>query len=332
MTKYTPEVVEYLKKNSDTPLKKQLKELKEKFGLDITYIALSCIREKYGIKRSHIFFNTEVLDFLKKNADLRIDEQVELIKKQFGVEVSNKQIVSARMYYGIKRSVHFNSIFPKPVQDFIKENRYVYKNKEMAEAVNKTFGTSYTHSQIACFRRENNIVYSLFASEMGDFIVQHKNESNAEITEKLNRTFGTDYTMIQVRGYISQRKIRGVQRSFRPYKHKEFDERLRNSENSRWEVLVNGRWIPKSKYVYEKSTGEKVEEGKVCVFLDGNIENFSLDNMIFVSRRLLGFVNNYLNGTCKNNGELTKFKYDIAELKLLITEKQRKLNEKAVKK
>ena len=332
MTKYTPEVIEYLKKNSDTPLKKQLKELKEKFGLDITYLALSCIRAKYGIKRSYIFFNTEVLDFLKKNADLRIDEQVELIKKQFGVEVSNKQIAVARMYYGIKRSVHFNSIFPKPVQDFIKENRYVYKNKEMAEAVNKTFGTSYTHMQIACFRRENNIVYSLFTSEMGDFIVQHKNESNAEITEKLNRTFGTDYTMIQVRGYISQRKIRGVQRSFRPYKHKEFDERKKNSGNSRWEVLVNGRWIPKSRYVYEKATGEKVEEGKICVFLDGNIENFSLDNMIFVNRRLLGFVNNYLKGTCKNNGELTKFKYDIAELKLLITEKQRKLNEKAVKK
>ena len=54
MTKYTPEVIEYLKKNSDTPLKKQLKELEEKFGLEITYFALANIRQKYGIKRSLI--------------------------------------------------------------------------------------------------------------------------------------------------------------------------------------------------------------------------------------------------------------------------------------
>ena len=277
-------------------------------------------------------YTPEVIEYLKKNADLPIKEQVECLKERFGLDVSYGSVVAVRIREKIKRSVHFNSIFPKPVQDFIKENRYVCRNKEMAEAVNKTFGTSYTHRQITCFRRENNIGYSLFTSEMGDFIAQHKNESNAEITEKLNSTFGTNYTMIQIRGYISQRKIRGVQRSFRPYKHKEFDERLKNGGNCRWEVLVNGRWIPKSRYIYEKATGEKIEEGKICVFLDGNIENFSLDNMIFVSRSLLGFVNIYLNGTCKNNGELTKFKYDIAELKLLISEKQKKLNKKAVEK
>ena len=277
-------------------------------------------------------YTSEVIEYLKKNADLPIKEQVQCLKECFGLDVSYGSVVNVRKKEKIKRSVHFNSIFPKPVQDFIKENRYVYRNKEMAEAVNKTFGTSYTHRQITFFRRKNNIGYSLFTSEMGDFIVRHKNESNAEITEKLNRTFGTNYTIFQVRGYISNRKIRGVQRSFRPYKHKEFDERLKNGGNCRWEVLVNGRWIPKSRYIYEKATGEKVEKGKVCVFLDGNIENFSLDNMIFVSRSLLGFVNIYLNGTCKNNGELTKFKYDIAELKLLISEKQKKLNKKAVEK
>lgn len=277
-------------------------------------------------------YTSEVIEYLKKNADLPIKEQVQCLKECFGLDVSYGSVVNVRKKEKIKRSVHFNSIFPKHVQDFIKENRYVYRNKEMAEAVNKTFGTSYTHRQITFFRRKNNIGYSLFTSEMGDFIVRHKNESNAEITEKLNRTFGTNYTIFQVRGYISNRKIRGVQRSFRPYKHKEFDERLKNGGNCRWEVLVNGRWIPKSRYIYEKATGEKVEEGKICVFLDGNIENFSLDNMIFVSRSLLGFVNIYLNGTCKNNGELTKFKYDIAELKLLISEKQKKLNKKAVEK
>ena len=64
MTKYTPEVVEYLKKNSDTPLKKQLKELEELFGLELTYYALSCIRQKIGIKSSFVFYDTEILDWI----------------------------------------------------------------------------------------------------------------------------------------------------------------------------------------------------------------------------------------------------------------------------
>ena len=53
--------------------------------------------------------------------------------------------------------------------------------------------------------------------------------------------------------------------------------------------------------------------------------------MVFVNRSILGFVNNYLNGTCQNNGELTKLKYDVAKLKLQICEKQRQLKEKVVK-
>ena len=124
MTKYTPEVIEYLKKNSDTPLKKQLKELEELFGLEITYSALICIRQKIGIKRSLVFYDTEILDWIKKNADLKIDKQVELIKKQFGVEVSEKQIITARFNYGIKSSVHFNSIFTKEIIDFIKKIKF----------------------------------------------------------------------------------------------------------------------------------------------------------------------------------------------------------------
>ena len=66
MTKYTPEVIEYLEKNSDTSLKKQLKELEEKFGLEITYSALSNIRQKIGVKSSPIFCDTGILDWIKK--------------------------------------------------------------------------------------------------------------------------------------------------------------------------------------------------------------------------------------------------------------------------
>ena len=162
MTKYTPEVVEYLKKNSDTPLKKQLKELEEKFGLEITYNALCCIRQEIGVKRSLVFYDTEILDCIKKNADLKIDKQIELIKNQFGVNVSKQQIISTRSHYGIKSSVHFNSIFTKEIIDFIKNHKNDYDNKTMTQKINEKFNTSYTYVQIRLYRKKNNLEYRLF--------------------------------------------------------------------------------------------------------------------------------------------------------------------------
>lgn len=331
MTKYTPEVVEYLKKNSDTPLKKQLKELKEKFGLDITYCALSNIRESYGIKKSYIFYDTEVLDFLKKNADLRIGEQVELIKKQFGVDVSEKQIVYARHHYGIKYSIHFNSIFTKEITDFIKKHKNDYDNKTMAQIINEKFNTSYTPVQIKLFRNKNNLEYRLFCKEALQYMRSHKTDSYEQLQSDVNSIFGKNYSLQQIKSACYWYKLKEFEKRIRPHRP-DYSERLRHSNNCLWEIKINGKWISKARYVYEQATGKKVGKDEVVVFLDGDINNFNLENLLCVKRKTMAVVNGQLNGTCKNNGELTKCKYNIAELKLRICEKQRKLKEKAVKK
>lgn len=334
MTKYTPEVIEYLKKNSDTPLKKQLKELEEKFGLEITYSALVCIRLKIGIKRSFVFYDTEVLDWIKKNADLKIDKQVELIKNQFGVNVSKKQIVCARLRYGIKSSVHHNSIFTKEIIDFIKKHKNDYDNKTMAQKINEKFNTSNTSVQISHFRSKNNLEYRLFCKEALEYMRNHNQDSYEQLKDDVNSIFGKNYSLQQIKSACYWYKLREFQkrRGTKSFLKPDFSERLRKSKRSRIEIKINGKWILKSKYVYETLTGKKVQDDEVIVFLDGNFNNFDLDNLLCVKRKELGVVNRQLNGTCQNNGELTKFKYDVAKLKLQICEKQRQLKEKAVKK
>ena len=333
MTKYTPEVVEYLKKNSDTPLKKQLKELEELFGLEITYSALICIRQKIGIKRSLVFYDTEILDWIKKNADLKIDKQVELIKKQFGVNVSKQQIISARLHYGIKSSVHFNSIFTKEIIDFIKKHKNDYDNKTMTQIINEKFNTSYTPVQISLFRRRNNLEYRLFCKEALEYMKNHNQDSYEQLQDDVNSIFGKNYSLQQIKSACYWYKLREYQerREVESFSKPDFSERLRKSKAARIEIKINGKWIAKSKYVYETSTGKKVQDDEVVVFLDGNINNFDLNNLLCVKRKEVGVVNGQLNGTCKNNGELTKFKYDVAKLKLQICEKQRQLKERAVK-
>ena len=330
MTKYTPAVVEYLKKNSDTPLKKQLKELEEKFGLEITYNALCCIRQEIGVKRSLVFYDTEILDCIKKNADLKIDKQIELIKNQFGVNVSKQQIISARFHYGIKSSVHFNSIFTKEIIDFIKNHKNDYDNKTMTQKINEKFNTSYTYVQIRLYRKKNNLEYRLFCKEALEYMRNYNQDSYEQLKDDVNSIFNKNYSLQQIKSACYWYKLREFQkrRERESFSKPDFSERLRKSKSSRIEIKINGKWIAKSKYVYETSTGKKVQDDEVVVFLDGNINNFDLNNLLCVKKRLLAIVNKHLSGTCKNNAELTKCKYDIAKLKTLICQKEKELNER----
>lgn len=336
MTKYTPEVVEYLKKNANTSAEKQIKELKKKFGLDVSIQALATIRKKKGIKRSVYptpIYTPEVVDWLKKNADLPIAEQVQCLKKQFGLDVSKKSIIGIRSRKVIKGSVHFNSIFSKPAMDFMKENQYVYDNKTMTEVLNQKFGTSYTQRQIARCRRRNKIVYRLFSTEILEYMKNHNTDDYEVVRENVNRLSSKNYSLQQIKSgfYFYKLKEFRKKRVVNPFRP-DYSERLRNSSACLWEIKINGKWIPKARYVYEQATGKKVGKDEVVLFLDGDINNFNLENLLCVKRKTVAVVNGQLNGTCKNNGELTKCKYNIAELKLLIGEKQRKLKEKAVKK
>ena len=333
MTKYTPEVIEYIKKNSDTPLKKQLKELEEKFGLEITYSALSNIRQKIGVKRSLVFYDTEILDWIKKNADLKIDKQVELIKKQFGVNVSKQQIISARFNYVIKSSVHHRSIFTKEIIDFIKKHKNDYDNKTMAQKINEKFNTSYTSVQIRLYRNKNNLEYRLFCKEALEYIKNHNQDSYEQLKDDVNSIFRKNYSLQQIKSACYWYKLREFQkrRKRESFSKPDFSERLRKSKAARIEIKINGKWISKSRYVYETLTGKKVQDDEVVVFLDGNFNNFDLNNLLCVKKRLIAIVNSHFSGTCKNNGELTKCKYDIARLKTLVCQKEKELKEKVVK-
>lgn len=281
MTKYTPEVIEYLKKNSDILVKIQIEELEEKFGLEITYSSLINIRQKYGIKSS----------------------------------------------------VHHNSIFTKEIIDFIKKHKNDYDNKTMAQKINEKFNTSYTSVQIRLFRSKNNLEYRLFCKEALEYMRNHNQDSYEQLKDDVNSIFGKNYSLQQIKSACYWYKLREFQkrRERESFSKPDFSERLRKSEKSRIEIKINGKWIAKSKYVYETSTGKKVQDDEVVVFLDGSINNFDLNNLLCVKRKELGVVNRHLNGTCQNNGELSKFKYDVAKLKLQVCEKQRQLKEKVVK-
>lgn len=75
------------------------------------------------------------------------------------------------------------------------------------------------------------------------------------------------------------------------------------------------KWVRKHIYLYEKAHG-KVPEGHVIIFADKNKSNFSLDNLICISRSELAIMNK--NKLIYTNEEVTKIGVNLAKVKLAI--------------
>ena len=85
------------------------------------------------------------------------------------------------------------------------------------------------------------------------------------------------------------------------------------------------RWVHKHRYIYEQAHGE-ISKDKVLIFLDGNKQNFNLDNLKCITRKQLIKMNQ--NGLFYNNAELTEAGSELANLMLKINEAKRRENKK----
>lgn len=56
-------------------------------------------------------------------------------------------------------------------------------------------------------------------------------------------------------------------------------------------IKINGQWISRSRYEYEKQYKVKLQEDEVVKFLDGNNKNYSKGNMKAINKKTLGKIN-----------------------------------------
>ena len=83
----------------------------------------------------------------------------------------------------------------------------------------------------------------------------------------------------------------------------------------------NDCWRPKQRLVWEKHYGP-VPDGHAVVFGDGDKTNFSLDNLILVSRSQLSVMNT--KKLIQNDAELTKAGANVAQLMISINKAKKK--------
>lgn len=80
------------------------------------------------------------------------------------------------------------------------------------------------------------------------------------------------------------------------------------------------KWVFYQRYLYEKAHKCKVSKSEMILFLDGNKNNFDIDNLVKVSRTENGIINKQGLQT-KGNKELSKTGVLIAKIKAKISKR-----------
>lgn len=94
--KYTPEILEFIRSNTDKGCSWVMEEIKQRYGLEVTYIGLRTSCKKKGIKlQKFVSWRPEIYEFVKENHDkLLCDEMLEELKRRFNFSITKKALYS----------------------------------------------------------------------------------------------------------------------------------------------------------------------------------------------------------------------------------------------
>lgn len=189
----------------------------------------------------------------------------------------------------------------------------------MAEAYNKEFGTTIKESAIRQhtvdlgFRRPR-ATGEFLTEEQKKFIEEYyPHHSVEETTRAFNEKFGTNKKKYTMRNYAQRHGLKVdedlvTESKFRAA-HKEGSKRaLRKVGDMRfegryWIIKTEDGWELIHQYVWKKHRGE-IKKDHVIIYLDGDVNNYSIDNLLEVPYKYLGMLN--MNKMKSIDPEITK--------------------------
>jgi hypothetical protein len=222
---------------------------------------------------------------------------VKIVNEKFGTDFTESSMKSYKQNHKLKSGTPAGlpagsptSLFPEEIKNFIKQNYIGVGHKDMADLLNKTFGTNYTSMQMKAYYGRR----SLDSGLSGKFQPGHTpaNKGQKGITTG------------------------GVETQFkegnRPHNYKPVGTvRVTADDYVEIKVADPNKWKGKHIIVWEASNGA-VPKGSVVIFGDGNRLNFDPDNLIHVSRKQLVMLNK--KGLIQNNADLTRTGIIIADI------------------
>lgn len=199
-----------------------------------------------------------------------------------------------------------NVTYTKEQVEWLKENAYGHRHKELTEMFNKRFGRNVEMKNIRRALQTRKIKNGLhqqsdLTKEMQEFIFEnYKGIGNQELVNKLNEKFGTNFSRKKIKNYKYRNNLQG---GVRVHYERGLLEETTTTDGYTYIKVDTGIWVRKNRYLYEKYIGE-IPKDYVVIFKDGNNKNFDLDNLIKVHRNVLGRVSSLLTSDEEINDSL----------------------------
>lgn len=193
-------------------------------------------------------------------------------------------------------------------KDFIYKNNYGKYAKELAVLFNQEFETNITAKEIKYFRHNHRLNSGLTGQFQKGHITHNKGKKQIEYMSK---------------EAIERTKTTRFKKGNTPQCHRQvYEERI--SVNGFWEIKVKepNKWMSKHRWIWEQANG-KIPKGNIIIFLDGDKNNLSLDNLKMISRQENLVMNKH--GLRYNNKETTEVGNTLA--KVIIATKGKNKNE-----
>jgi len=168
--------------------------------------------------------------------------------------------------------------------------------------------------------------------------------SYVEMTKLFNERFGLRITLKQMKKLTHYHGIRNYTGSYnggapqnKGKKHKPWQGNYRPIGSERVLQYSSGReyadvkighrtWVRKHVLIWEQANGKKVPKGHVVIFADGNSRNFTLDNLLLVSKAELAVMNSFK--SVSPRAEVTRTGKTLADLKMAIAARKRQAKQK----
>lgn len=229
-------------------------------------------------------YGPEVHEFVKNNCTkMRDEELTEKCNAELGTSFTVTGMKAFRANHGYKNGLGMpkgeeywkrQTKWPKGMYEYIRDNSYHVDSKEMAERVNKKFGTSFTTVQMKSFRQRNHITCGL----TGWYQKGHEPGTKGKRQEE----------------YMSQEAIDRTKATRFKKGDKIWNEQpigtviVTTDGFKAIKVKMDGpqpkKWKPLHRKVWEDHNGP-IPEGMVITFKDSNPLNCELDNLLMVSKR-----------------------------------------------
>lgn len=153
---------------------------------------------------------------------------------------------------------------------FLKEYIPGHSENEIRAAFAEKFGIVLNEGQIGNFKTKHKVRSGTHGGCFPKGLVPH-NKGKKMPSEVYEKVKGTMFK----KGNI-------------PKQHRDIgSERITPEGYTEVKVAEPRKWMPKQRYIYEQYHGVKLNSNEVVIFLDGNKQNFDIDNLYMLKRSAL---------------------------------------------